>query len=321
MAKFRLSPYYLHVRKKYQETNLYLNNFKLNSIFKNFDEIIHDFCMGYINDVEDFGDTKRTFSIENLTWNKKNRLVYGTIKSGEYGLECDFFDTSARTRSQGARKETDSEEHPFFFIFHCPAGGICNRGILIFSKFRAEGAKTLFYDALKKYLNRFIEDYTLVIKSIISENIIQELESAERIVEIHLIGTAIPADDADKIQAENYEDITRKMIYSVKPGKNIQMVLDGLAEKLRDRSTPYFMIENERAEQVTAIVENSGAQRTVYLQHDPRIREVKPLDENQLGLSGGFPTQESLLVESIEYLNSILEQLGEEIIDLTEEDD
>ena len=43
----------------------------------------------------------------------------------------------------------------------------------------------------------------------------------------------------------------------------------------------------------------------------PRFRESLPLDEDELNLERGFPTQDSLLKHALDYLNIILESFDE----------
>lgn len=313
MVRFKLVPYVVRVRNKDSKEYVRLDRIPTIKGDLDFVNIFNDLLKSYKRSVYIPSKEKKTFSVEDFNFSKHQRLVYGIVKSGEYGYEADFYDVKQNIHIRRARKEEHSEEIPFFFMFHSPLVKNPDRGFLILQKFKNFGIKYILTKAIQDYIQKLDNSLITEIHPLINNKLIERVESLGRIVELKFIKRKIPKDVADKVLIENYEDVYEERSFKIKKKKDIKFKdnVKDLIKRLKNVEYPYLEIKDEKYDEVKIIIERGKSKKTVRIEDLPRFRESLPLDENQLIFERGFPTQDSLLKHAIEYINVILESFDE----------
>jgi len=251
-------------------------------------------CLAQKGRIKVFEDNKKTISIDKIEI--ENRDLYGIIKSGEYGIGADFYDTLVKKITPNARKETDSEIYPFFFHFHIPES--MYEGKVILQTLGVYGITTV----LQRFLNECLDSsgYTVSFNQLISGDVFSQMEDV-RIKEIQFIRKNVPKDITEKFYRGAPEDVREKRIYTVANRKNF-VLSDFFKELVWEPKTPYYEILGERFSEVKAIITQSGSRRTLtFGAGEETVREelVLPPDIPQ---RNGHPIYSALLKESKEYM-------------------
>ncbi len=317
MAKFKLSPYSIRVRNKHKTDNLDLSSLGSSKGAFSLFSIVEEICKLYNSNIYDQKKDKKTLCFVDCKFDKSKGIIYGFIKSGEYGYEVDFVDTKSKKRTLSARKEEDSEEFPFFFLFYLPKKNK-DLGFLILSKFKTFGAKSIFQKVLTDSLKEYNEDLIIEITPLINEEMIKMIEDSKKLMEIRFIKKQVPKDVAEKNLIKNYEDITETRIFKIKEGGGfsgiILKVKDKIVNALRNVKYPYVEINNEKYDKVQLIMKEDDITRTIDIEDMPRFRESLPLDPDFSNLSKGFPKEEFLYKKAKAYVNKLLKTFDEEEI-------
>lgn len=318
MAEFRLIPYSIRIKKAYK-TYLDLKSIPTAAGAKDLFDILNDYCVKYHADTHNFSKIKKTFYVESYSPNKTERYICGTVKTGEYGYELDSYDVNEKKRILKARRKEYSEEYPFFFIFVCPSFKIKDMGLLVLQYFGNLGIKTIFEKVLQEFLKNINSELILEINPIISSELFSQLDSADKILKLSISRKRVPKDIAEKVEIDNYEDITEERIFKAKRNKSIN--LREKAKKLfKDFSSPFIEIKDEKYKEIKLVIKKGNSQKTIRIKDSPEFRESMPLDKGSLNLVGGFPAEDSLCELGIEYANYILEKYGEDLIKSQGED-
>ena len=316
MARFKLVPYTIRIRNKRSEDYLDLTKIPTNKKDVSLLDIFEEICKRYNKQVYLRSKEQRTLYIENSSIDKSKKLITGIIKSGEYGYGADFYDTKLHKRINSARKEEYSEELPFFFLFHLATVKNSNRGFLILQKFKQFGIKTILEKAIQETIEPLSKELIIEINPLINEELLKILKSADKLIELKLIKREIPKDVADKNHIENYKDVYEERSFKIKRNKEIRLTVKEHIEKvLKNIEYPYSEIQKEKYDQVKLIIRKGTTTSTISLEDTPKFRENMPLSPQQHQLEKGFPTKEFLLEKALEYLNIILENNDENLIE------
>ncbi len=299
MAKFKLVPFIVRVKQKHTNEFVHLNNV---------DEQGTDFlgllnqCFQVTQNVRVMENNQKTISIEQV--NSSGRDIYGIAKSGEYGIDADFFDIETSEVIPHARRSEHSETFPFFFYFHLPIG--MERGILIIQTYKVYGIKTI----IERTINEYFDDLGLVMElnRLISQTILEQLEQS-RLVELQLIRYDVPRDVADKVHDGSPEEIFEKRSFHVQYKKEINLT-NRIRNLISDRETVYYEILGAQYDEIKAIIEKDGRKITLTFGEKDIYRESMPLD-GDIPLERGFPTYNYLLRMAIEYMELLRSSLGE----------
>ncbi len=92
------------------------------------------------------------FEVTDLNVNKKDRIIEGIIKTGDYGYEAELYNiTTGATRT---RTKDDAELLPFYFLFYFPANKQADKGIALLQRIYPYGIKSLLNQSLDNYFKR-----------------------------------------------------------------------------------------------------------------------------------------------------------------------
>lgn len=301
MATFKLVPYRFKIHVKGNKSKI-ISFDDVDKKGTDFYDFVHDKLS---NDTKEyiFKDNKKTISCDYA--NKSNRTVSGIVKYGEYGIEGSFTDVNTGNELQMKRKTNHSEKYPFFFYMYIPAKS--NQGIIILQTFKTFGIKSAFSRMLSKYLESF--GYRLDMNHMISRNLLDKLENS-RLVELDLIKYSTPSDVSEKITenpSKEFYDVRSIIAHRNKELK----IVDWLKEKLSETDVSYYEIENERYDEIKAVVETDKLKKTLTFGEKMKCRENVPL-EGEIPLNGSFPKYEYLMYRSNIYLEDIMENIGVE---------
>ncbi|MBI2558210.1 hypothetical protein HYW20_02720 [Candidatus Woesearchaeota archaeon] len=315
MARFKLVPYSIRIRNKHSDKNLDLTKIPTNKGDVSFFTMFEKLCKDYNSDVYERKKEQKTLCVVNSVPINTKNIISGTIKSGEYGFEADFFDTKLRKRMQSARKEEYSEELPFFFLFHIPKKNV-DIGFIILEKFKQYGIKIILQKVLTEILEKHNKDLIIEVNPLISEKLLNILKSSEKLIEIKFLKKEVPKDVADKNLIKNYEDISEEHSFKIKRNKEIILnIKDEIEKALKNVDYPYSEIQNEKYDEVRLIVKRDGTTSTISLEDVPRFRECMPISPKTSDLERGFPKEAYLYNKSKEYLNNILKSYDEEVME------
>ncbi|MDD5617119.1 MAG: hypothetical protein PHH85_13065 [Candidatus Methanoperedens sp.] len=299
MVKFKLVPFIVRVKQKHTNEFVHLNN--MDEQDTDFLEILNQYFQE-IQTVRIIENNQKTISVEQV--NSSGRNIYGVAKSGEYGIDADFFDIETSEVIPHARRSEHSETFPFFFYFHLPIG--LERGILILQMYKVYGIKTI----LERTINEYLDDLGFVIElnRLISQTLLEQLEQS-RLVELQLIRYDVPRDVADQVHDGSPEEIFEKRSFHVKYKKEINPT-ELIRNLLSDRETVYYEILGTQYDEIKAIIETDGSKITLTFGDQDIYRESMPLD-GDIPLERGFPTYNYLLRRTTEYSEHLRNNLGE----------
>lgn len=298
VVRFALMPYKIRVRRQNQKDYLILDN--LNGQSLDTLDLLHDFLTRMKRNPYIGRDDQKTLSVEKI--NPDGRLLYGIIKSGEFGMKLDFLDTETGRIEPEARKEKHSEPLPFFFAIHILPGK--DMGLLILQVFKGLGIKSVLEDLLNTYFKS--KGFSISLNPMFSQDLLEELRQG-RLVKFRLRKVAVARDPADRIHEGSRDDIEQELVIGAKVGKQIQLsgnIIETLREMLSDQEVRYFEILDEQYDQAKAVIEKDEQTKTLTFGPDNKMRESMPLT-NIPNLEGGFPSYSFLLEKAKAYLRDI----------------
>lgn len=95
-------------------------------------------------------ETKQVYKFKNFEFDNKNRLAFGWMESGIYGIKSEIIDV--KTGNIDFKKTIKNAEIIKYFIyFYLPKGW--DEGIVFMHAYRNTGIKTLFLDQFNEYFN------------------------------------------------------------------------------------------------------------------------------------------------------------------------
>lgn len=315
MARFKLVPYSIRVRKKNSDKNLDLSSLSVNHGNIDMFTVFEDLCNSYNTNTYNRQKERRTLCVINSKCIKTQKVISGTIKSGEYGYEADFYDTKIGKRILSARKEEHSEEWPFFFLFHLPKNNK-DIGFLILEKFKQYGIKCILTKAISEILGKYNPNLIVEINPLLNEKLLEALTSTDKLIEVKFIKKAVPKDVADKNLIKNYEDIYEERSFKIKRNRDLILkVKSGIAKAIKNVEYPYSEIKGEKYDEVKLITKKDGTTHTISIQDIPRFRECMPLKPKSSELEHGFPKEDFLHKMSKEYANRLLKCYNEDMLE------
>ena len=327
MARYSLYPYIIKINESNTNNYYDLRNIPTNRGNRSLFQILESFfdqynITGYHN-----GDRQKTFHINEIH-TRNNQLLYGIIKSGEYGYSGDFYNVEANELTPEARTANDSEELPFFFLINTilPLRN-SDRAIVILQRFKNFGTKSLLRTSLKEYIENQGE-LNFHMKPIISNDLINKLNSVDRIIRLRLLKREVPQDVAEQHLIDNYNDVSEERVFKIKNQREFDGIrfLNNLAQsevvrRLRNVDYPYLEIEEETYDEIKIETETGNSKTTLILSEQNNFREKYIISENQITIENGHPTLNSIIPIGVRYMNHILSQYTEAPIEINIEEE
>lgn len=169
--------------------------------------------------------------IKNNSGQEEYKVLYGRVKTGEYGIESELVDIDTKKTTKRSSKQADMM--PFGFCIAIPAGDV-NAGILILQTMGVYGMKM----SLQKHLEKCIDDlnmgFQLMLRTIAPKEYIEQYLKHGRLNKIRMIRYEIPQQEANRlginygVQQTKEERIIHKPIgFIERRKKDIQDWLSG----------------------------------------------------------------------------------------------
>lgn len=310
--EIKLEAYYIEIRNliKTKEDRSRKSGFKLDDIDGiDFGKVLLDFLKSnkYIRD----NQLQKTFSILNSVDSlKKERVISGVYKSGEFGYSSSVKNTSgAQLLSKG---KDESNDIPFFFMFYIPEGK--TKGILIFQRLGNNGGYTIFRKKLTEYCNSAIPNKKLEFSTILSKKVAQEMISNGIFKELLVKKYYVPRDKFDLLDTRSNDETICKEVnltLSVKAaqrGKSLGLK-KSLTKFLNDKDVTVFSIPElddfmGKSFRISTKIRYNGTDRVLDISDNMQIKPMYDISED-VKRDGGHPIYNDILKVS----KSILEEL------------
>lgn len=133
---------------------------------------------------------------KNLEDQTEYQILYGRVKTGEYGIESEL--VNIHTREVTTRTIEQANMMPFGFCVAVPAGKV-DRALIMFQTMGAYGVKVALQKHLQKCLLSIGPEFHLVIKSIIPKEYIDRYFKEGVLKKIRMIRYDIPQEITNRI--------------------------------------------------------------------------------------------------------------------------
>ena len=134
--------------------------------------------------------------IKNEKGQDEYRILYGRVKTGEYGIESEL--VNVRTREITKRSAEQADMMPFGFCIAVPAG-IVNSAVIILQTMGAYGMKLSLQNHFQKCMINVCPQFHLSMRTIAPKEYIDRYFNNGILKKIRMIRYEIPEDESDKI--------------------------------------------------------------------------------------------------------------------------
>lgn len=197
-------------------------------------------------------ETKQVYRFSNLKFDEKERLIYGWLQAGNYGIKSQIIDIETGEVSfEKLKNNADVINH--FIYFYIPENE--KEAISLFHSYRGTGIKTLFYSLFSEYFQRYTHQ-NLSMQPLAYEKAMNEWLNAST-KEIRLLRYKPKNDIADQIKFGFDEQI---LTYKA-PRRGTMGRLADYFEKGTDQHNAIVLL-SEACEKIKTVVELGGKKRT-----------------------------------------------------------
>ncbi|WGS86694.1 hypothetical protein [Methylomonas sp. UP202] len=254
-----------------------------NDLFK----ILETFIKSNTGSLSKNKELKQTYSFSDITFDNKNRKIYGFFNVGNFGIANEIIDSDTN-KTVFTKTVNCSDVIKHYFQFHLPVG--YDEGFCIFYIYRGNGIKTLFYDAFEPMF-KSATTFTLQMKPLGYDKAFQEWAKAN-VKELKVNKFSSVPDPADIPRYKGH--IEGEAI--LKPGGKLTSF--GIFSNFNKKGTD----ENALVEylsgfgsQVKAVVKVGNKKRTFSV----GVNESNPVcqiefDDNDVAISDGMPAFDSI---------------------------
>jgi len=199
-----------HARKEYEQVDSFSDD--------EFDllEVLHGFLESRRNAAYNREDAQQVLQVSVLH-PPKNRQIEGLLESGGYGSASHIRNLAKWDKIAYAKSVSDVDLHPFYFLFDLPGGR--DMGHLVIQRTGTEGAQTILSQDLCAAFADKYADYRLIMRQVIPERLIRELEAKE-VSQIDFIRHSIPSDITTTFGRESTKQTPGSMRLLVKFDKS-----------------------------------------------------------------------------------------------------
>jgi len=309
MSKFKLIPYTIQVREK-GEKNKYFNLDEID-FFEFLVKAIKYYSIR--NRVYHDKDNKKILKCANIHVNKQEKYIFGTLECGEYGYRADFRNIKTDEILYNLRTEDLAEMLPYHFFIKFGEAQLNNMSFLLLQSTFNKSVKLLFEKALKYHFLKQFGFAIMEISWVLSdEDSISKLINAESLFKITFTRKLKSREITNRIEADNYEDITETRTFHISRKKNILLTRgrERLAKQLRNRVTEFLIINDIHYDSGSLKIYDGREEHTISL-IDLVIQKRKTILEAEVKLEGGHPTLESMKHHAEEYFTSVMYKYSE----------
>ncbi|HHL71360.1 MAG TPA: hypothetical protein ENJ29_02515 [Bacteroidetes bacterium] len=305
-----LAPYTVRIKLKKETDELKLQD-AVNG--KPLFQFLNEMFIRLKSDLHSENRINRTFKIEELYLDKEQKMLYGIVKTGEFGNRSELINTRSGIK-EFEKERYHADVIPFYFFFYLPDDK--NQGFAIFEKYGHSSPKTAFEDIIRSELKKVTESVTFSLNPLVPEKLIKRYLDKGKVTKVILRKKEIPADKFD-----SYTDANKgakkieghvDMVFVAKRGTsfNLKKSLNSFLDNKKNR-----LIEIEEFvedEVIVSVKIGEKTTRTVNLSK-PELKMRAYIDitddaEKQKDDSERL-AYESVHFKAIELLNDILETM------------
>lgn len=316
MAKVSLVGYSIRIRKTRSKEYADLYSFDgATDLFSVFTQYFSRYSNTRSNTqyvVEDVPHTdNKTISIDSVQIN--NRIIQGVIRTGDYGYSTPIVNHQSHQLSYTKNKD-DIELAPLSFLLYVPKKGdvpLEKMGIAIFQRFRKSGLKGIFQSHFQDFFEQGFPDYVLEMVSLTPEEVVSAFENGV-IKSAELISHSLSGDLADYYSTE--DDDRGKVTLGFEGGNFHPRFINKLIKVLKHELSIGGIIESEwiSPDEIKTRVKINGIEKNFTIKEEGT--EITPgidISDNVSNGDDGFPTQQSVRREALNYLEILKSYLRE----------
>jgi hypothetical protein len=124
-----------------------------------------------------------------------DRLLYGVIGNGFYGLDSELVDIKTNKKKYQKQK-TDADVMPFYFLISLPKGR--DVGVVLFQRIGTHGIQTNFNYFLNKFFSRY-SPYRVFLETLMPYEILRKIIMAGTIKQFKCVKYKTPVDITDSL--------------------------------------------------------------------------------------------------------------------------
>jgi len=312
MKTFYLTPYIIRVKSGSDYLNLSNIQVGQNRIDL-YDEILEILSELQEAHLKVFDEQQKGLLVEEVSYNEKERIIYGSLKGGEFGETQEII--NKETGEVTKIKEKDEiPMSPYYFLIYIPKDN--DKGILLLEKISQYGIKSYFENVLKNSLQNRQYGFTLYIHPIILKEVLEEVFSHE-VAKIRIIKNKIPMDIADRYnlgESEAYEEIS----FVAKRNKAfLPEFFQNIKDRLINGESISFAeiipnVNNEEIDKVKLEFRlSNNKRRTISITDIVNLKSDLILDDIPLS-EDGFPEFDKIHEEALFLLGTIREAIYEQ---------
>jgi hypothetical protein len=246
-------------------------------------------------------DRKRQNVLEVSQIRQSGREIYGTIKSGAYGIESELYDVR-ETEEKGEvikKRSFHAEMIPFFFHFDLPEGE--DKGVLALQRIGQFGISQPFALSLTRNFRRHFPSHVLSLNSVMSKDIIEQCARDDSVLRgIHYLRHTLSSDLADGLSQNRQSPVQGSIDFAINLRESGFPFLERVREMIRgnaSHSELYELIKSSVTfdfDDVKIMTRTGGRDRTVILGNPTKGFRADYDITAEVEMSGGHPVLESI---------------------------
>lgn len=271
---------------------------------------LFDICSMYLN--QDFGritDQNRQKAYQVEQYHQSDRSIFGTIKSGSFGMRNEIVDVDAHVVNY-VKNINEAELSPFYFNINIPLHKPV--GILLLQRTGAFGITSAIRKFIQNRFNNSFRNYKMDISPLLPDSVVNEILRRGRLTELKLIRYSLPSDIVDALDGSAVaEDYTIEINIKAKRRKSLHIknkIMEVLEGKIGH--SEIIQVRDLENEEVKVVAEVDGQTRTINLADFSRMRPSYNIDDSISLGDDGHPIYESIHESAQDLTASLARAVG-----------
>lgn len=215
MATYALSSYTVRIKRLGTGEYEQLGSFGAN--YSDFLAVLDDFLQERRQELSHDTEQKKLLRVE--TSQQQDRIEFGIIETGEYGIESELLNVDTQEASY-IRQISDAEMLPFYFEFKIPPDK--DEGIAILQRYKQFGIRGYLGFDLNGYFRDRFPAFRLELNPLVPEKMLKGILGEGEVKKIRYVKYEIPSDVFDAFP-DGHREASGYMELSIVAGKNQQL--------------------------------------------------------------------------------------------------
>lgn len=259
-------------------------------------DIVHDYMQRYMRtySADNSAETVFTFdevNVERIT-NEQNQekytILYGRVKTGEYGIESELVDYETGNVSHN-RTANEADVMPFGFSILVPAGEIDN-AIIVLQSVSNLGMKTVLHKQLMQCIKELDNEFKFEMGTIVPRAYLDRFFNHGVLKKIRLVSYNIPDDDSERYGINRGTRESSREIIIKKPVGFLENKRRELTEWRNGarRFDQVIQIDGFEYDDLKLEFETGRTSKTISLRNVDRLIVTEDIT-NDIDIVGGHP--------------------------------